>query len=231
MSDTHENLAAALAAFQANMPVVAKTKTATVPTKSGGSYSYTYAGLADVTSIALPKLAEHGLSFTTHPRANEAGGYELVGVLRHTSGDRDEGSLPLRNGSPQEVGGAITYARRYLLGAMTGIVTEDDDDGQTASTGGKGKSKSASGKRSMSRPSSQPRETGEAPSDKARNAMFAGLKEIGLTDRDQILTYVSDVTGATITTSKDLTDEQVTQVLAAIDADRKASDDALEGPR
>ena len=62
--------------------------------------------------------------------------------------------------------------------------------------------------------------TTQASDDRA--ALFAGLKDIGLTEKDQILTYVSDVTGATITTSKDLTDAQVTQVLAAIDADRKA---------
>jgi len=35
----HPNLAAALSAFQAEMPVVPKGKTAKVPTKAGGSYS------------------------------------------------------------------------------------------------------------------------------------------------------------------------------------------------
>jgi hypothetical protein len=35
------------------------------------------------------------------------------------------------------VGSALTYARRYLLGCMTGIVTDDDDDGALASRAGK----------------------------------------------------------------------------------------------
>ena len=42
------NLAAALAAFQSEMPTVKKSHKASVPTKAGGSYSSTYADLADV---------------------------------------------------------------------------------------------------------------------------------------------------------------------------------------
>lgn len=126
----HANLATALAAFQANMPSVHKGKTATVPTKNGGSYRYTYADLADVSKAALPLLSQHGLSFTTQPRHNaETRAYELVGVLRHVSGESSEGSLPLFGNSAQELGSAMTYARRYLLGCMTGVVTDDDDDG------------------------------------------------------------------------------------------------------
>jgi hypothetical protein len=37
--------------------------------------------------------------------------------------------LPLKDQSPQGVGGAITYARRYALAAVCGIASEDDLDG------------------------------------------------------------------------------------------------------
>ena len=37
--------------------------------------------------------------------------------------------LPLKDQSPQGVGSAITYARRYALAAVLGIASEDDDDG------------------------------------------------------------------------------------------------------
>lgn len=125
-------LAAALVAFQAEMPTVHKGKTASVPTKSGGSYSYTYADLADVVEAATPLLTSHGLAFTARPRRTEQGDYELVGVLTHASGEEKEGALPLHGRTAQEIGSSITYGRRYLLGCMTGIVTDDDDDGQTA---------------------------------------------------------------------------------------------------
>jgi len=125
------SIAAALVAFQTEMPVVAKDKNADIPTKSGGSIRYSYADLAAVTAAALPLLTRHGLAFSCCPRATERG-YELAGVLLHVSGDRIEGALPLYGNNPRDIGSGITYARRYLLGSMTGIVTDDDDDGAAA---------------------------------------------------------------------------------------------------
>lgn len=124
-------LARALIEVQKSLPLVQKTKTATVPTKSGGSYSYTYADLADVTAAAMPLLTQNGLAFMCRPRAAERG-YELVGVLMHESGEEVEGALPLHGNDPQQMGGGITYMRRYLLGSMLGIVTDDDVDGRQA---------------------------------------------------------------------------------------------------
>jgi hypothetical protein len=124
----HASLAAALVAFQSELPKVSKGRTVNT-----GSFSYKYADLATITEIVLPVLTKHGLSFTTRPRFNaESGGYELVGVLLHTSGESVEGSLPLHGRSPQEVGSALSYARRYLVSALTGLVADDDDDGQAA---------------------------------------------------------------------------------------------------
>jgi hypothetical protein len=126
------SLAEALVALQAELPIVPKNHTATVPTKSGGSYRYTYADLSDIVETAKPLMAKHGLSFSCTPRRAEDGSYELVGILRHTSGEYDEGALPMFGRTPQELGGSITYNRRYLLGCMTGLVTDDDNDGQHA---------------------------------------------------------------------------------------------------
>ena len=125
-------LATALMAFQSQMPTVHKGKTANVPTKTGGSYSYSYADLADVTAAAIPLLTQHGLTFTAQPRRTDQGDYELVGVLLHISGERETGSLPIHGRSAQEIGSSLTYGRRYLLGCMTGIVTDDDDDAASA---------------------------------------------------------------------------------------------------
>lgn len=125
-------LATALVAFQKELPKVGKDKTATVRHKEGGgSHSYTYTDLGTLTHTVVPLLVKHGLAFTTGGRATESG-YELVGTLIHESGQFIESSLPIYGRQPQEIGSAITYARRYLLGAMTGVVTEDDDDGKAA---------------------------------------------------------------------------------------------------
>lgn len=123
----HPDLATALVAFQAEMPKVAKSSRA-----DAGSYSYTYAAFPDVSDAAIPILTHHGLSFTCLPGRNEDGSYELRGLLRHTSGESDSGSLPIMGRQMQDIGSAISYGRRYLLGCMTGLVTDDDDDGAIA---------------------------------------------------------------------------------------------------
>jgi hypothetical protein len=121
----HASLAAALVAFQSEMPTVAKDKTANM-----GTYSYKYADLASLKHQVTPLLFKHGLAFNMSARRTETG-YEAVGQLIHTSGDVMSASLPIF-GRLQEMGGALTYAQRYLYGMLTGVTTEDDDDGRRA---------------------------------------------------------------------------------------------------
>lgn len=132
MPTTPNRLAAALIAFQQQMPKVSKDKTAKVPTKSGGEYSYSYADLASLSDAALPLLNELGVAFTCCPRRCDDGTYELVGLLLHEAGESIEGALPIFGRDPQTIGSSVTYGRRYLLGLLTGIVTEDDDDARRA---------------------------------------------------------------------------------------------------
>ena len=57
----------------------------------------------------------------------------LAYKLLHVSGDHEAGEYPLpTSGTPQAIGSAITYARRYTLVAVTGLAPEDDDDGAAA---------------------------------------------------------------------------------------------------
>lgn len=126
MSESVGKLAAALVEFQKDLPSVNKGRKANV-----GSYSYSYADLADCSRVAMPLLSKHGLAFSACPQHTESG-YELVGVLMHTSGESLSGALPILGRTAQEIGSSITYNRRYLLGSLTGLVTDDDDDGALA---------------------------------------------------------------------------------------------------
>jgi hypothetical protein len=119
-------LYAALAKFQAALPKVGK--------EGEGQYGK-YARLEDVSHAALPLLGELGLSFIARPTLHpETGHLVLAYSLVHTSGEREDGFYPLvANGTPQQIGGAITYARRYALCAVTGLAPDgDDDDGHSA---------------------------------------------------------------------------------------------------
>ena len=124
----HETLAAALAAFQAELPTVEKGSTAKVATKSGPGYSFEYADLADVSARVLPVLGRHGLAWMTRPTMSD-GAFNLVYELRHESGETVEGVYPLPPGNTpaQQLGGAITYARRYALCAVTGVAPGGDE--------------------------------------------------------------------------------------------------------
>jgi ERF superfamily len=131
-----EAFAKALADFQAEIPTVGKDQTAKVPTKAGGSYSYSFADLTTITDKALPLLAKHGLSFSAFPTMHEVHGFVLEYELLHIEGFGRKGFYPLPDpvrSSPQEIGSGITYGRRYTLCAATGIAPGgEDDDGQTA---------------------------------------------------------------------------------------------------
>ena len=58
----------------------------------------------------------------------------LVSTLAHTSGEWIKGRLLLMpvKSDPQGIGSAISYARRYCLAALLGIVADEDDDGNAA---------------------------------------------------------------------------------------------------
>jgi len=126
----HPNLAAALAAFQQTIPAIAKGKTG-----DGGTYKYQYAGLDDITPLALPLLAAQGLAWVTKPTLM-GDAFVLQYKLSHAGSDEaEEGVYPLPDpttAKPQAIGSAITYARRYVLCAVTGIAPGGDDDDAAA---------------------------------------------------------------------------------------------------
>jgi len=138
VSDTDKTaemlFAAALASFQQAIPAVRKDNTAQVKSDKA-TYSYKYADLTDITEIALPLLAKHGLSWSARPMMTEHG-FVLRYALLHEAGHREEGDYPLADPSrftSQQIGSYVTYARRYCLCAVTGIAPGgDDDDGEKA---------------------------------------------------------------------------------------------------
>lgn len=123
-----ESFNAALVGAQGEFGKIPKGKVA-----KAGSFSYSYADLADVLEQVRPVLAKHGLG-VVQDVTNADGAIHLTTELIHVSGEsRTFGPLTLHAGdSPQSMGSAITYGRRYALMAALGIAA-DDDDGQAAS--------------------------------------------------------------------------------------------------
>jgi hypothetical protein len=127
--------AQALANVQAAMPKVGKSNTATVPTKAGGSYTYKYADLADIFEKVMPLLAANGLAWIATPTLSHGDAFVLRYALLHKDGHRETGEYPLphpSSGKAQDIGSAITYARRYSFCAQVGVATDEDDDGRAS---------------------------------------------------------------------------------------------------
>lgn len=94
-----------------------------------------YADLGSVWEACREVLAENGLNVTQWPTTSDGPGVTLVTVLGHTSGEYMMAAytMPTLKADAQGYGSALTYARRYALSAVLGIVA-DDDDGAAAST-------------------------------------------------------------------------------------------------
>lgn len=136
-------LAAALAQAQGKIKSAPKDHTAEVESKrTGQRYSYSYADLAGVWDAAREHLSANGLAVVQVPALDGHGHLSMTTLLVHASGEFIQSTLenfPVPDQTPQGVGTAITYARRYTFGAAVGVVSEEDDDG---GNGGKPKPKS-----------------------------------------------------------------------------------------
>ncbi len=108
-------------AFQKDAPTISKDAKA--------NYGK-YATLGAIIEAIRKPLAEQGLSFSQLP-----GRDGLTTIIMHTSGEylMDTAPLQMEKQTAQGQGSAITYMRRYALGAALGLVTDDDDDGAAAS--------------------------------------------------------------------------------------------------
>lgn len=121
-----KTLVEALAEFQKDLPQVGLDST-------NPAFKSKYASLGAVTKAVLPKLTEHGFAFSVGSFVDN-GLLILDAHLIHESGESRSLQFPITETLPQKIGSAITYGRRYALAALTGVVADEDDDGNAAST-------------------------------------------------------------------------------------------------
>lgn len=94
-----------------------------------------YASLEDIWSSLRPLFKRHGIMVSQVPGEVANGCVEVITSLVHVESGQfmlTRGLMPIGKDGPQAVGSAITYARRYFLAPMLGIVAGEDDDAETA---------------------------------------------------------------------------------------------------
>lgn len=92
-----------------------------------------YADIGATLDVALDALHKHNFALIQHVVESERGSL-LRTTFAHVSGATFDSDIPLvlKRGDMQDLGSAITYARRYSIQSMLGLAAEDDD-GQRAS--------------------------------------------------------------------------------------------------
>lgn len=197
------SLVDALLAIQGRLPVLAKDKAA--------NYGR-YADLVQLHAVVLPLLVEHGLCWTCCPTVLDTGQPVLEYTLRHVSGETIGGRYPLPSAaSPQQFGSGLTYARRYALCAVLGVVADSDDDGAAAE--------------GAAPPTTRRRPADDGPiRPQQRTAIQAGFSELGFggdANRDQRLAVAARLAGVeSLGSTNDLTAAQARLVLDGL-AERK----------
>jgi hypothetical protein len=87
-----------------------------------------YADLASVWDACRGPLSDNGLAVIQLTESDDSGVF-VVTTLAHSSGQwiRSRLRLTPKDDTPQAMGSAITYGRRYGLASMVGVAQVDDD--------------------------------------------------------------------------------------------------------
>jgi hypothetical protein len=129
------DLAAALAKAQGELTNPEKSLVGTVPANGpgGAERMFRYASLSSGLDIVRKVLGQHEIATMQTTGIDQAAGIvNLTTVLAHASGKWIASDWPVcaigDTASPQRMGAALTYARRYALFTLVGIAGEDDLD-------------------------------------------------------------------------------------------------------
>lgn len=192
-STTLAELAKALAKFQFEVESV--TKDAVNP-----FYKSKYATLENIAEKIKKPMNDNGLSYVQLPTGDNG----LTTMLMHTSGEWVRSTMTLHpaKNDPQGQGSAITYARRYALSALLGLVTDEDDDGNEAST----PKKPAETLKTAPKAPAKPKST-ETPYQGAKRAIEACVTQEQVAETEK-----------RISASTKLTDEEIAELLTTLDA-------------
>lgn len=104
-------------------------------TANAGSRTYKYLNLATLLKNIKPIFEKHDIAFSQKVTFDGPGdGRQILGTVETIIFDENEQQVVCSypffvTGDPQQVGSAITYARRYSLTTVLGIFPDKDDDG------------------------------------------------------------------------------------------------------
>lgn len=166
-------------------------------------YHNKYVSLNSIIDKVLPVLHKHNILMSQWV-AHDGQQPTLVTAFRIPGSDEvmtSEMLLMLKSNDPQGQGSAVTYARRYSLCAILGIVGDEDDDGQAAQTASPSNNAGSAPVPSDNRPAS----------DAQKKLIMNIIGRKGFPDIDQAATIAANMAGITDFTA--LTMSQASNVI------------------
>jgi hypothetical protein len=222
-SESITNLVKALTTFQGKMTAVKKDAT-------NPFYKSKYATLDTIWETIRKPLSENGLSVAQTMNLID-GKSVLETTLYHTSGEWISGTQlvnPVKD-DPQSLGSAISYARRYSLSAILGIVADEDDDANIAT---KPEPKLVVKTEAKAEPRPKPETTAPPPAketkitDAQTKKIYASVKGMGI-EVPTIKNYLKEVFKKIST--KELTISEASRLIEDIEAGKLNQEVKEEG--
>ena len=236
-SETFAQLAAALAKAQGAMKAAEMDGL-------NPHFKSRYATLANVWDAARKPLSDNGLALTQIIQ-----GQTLITLLIHESGEWIQSTYDIGRdtSAPQPFGSATSYARRYSMAAIIGMVADEDDDGNVAQAQRKGNRQDAGREPSFQKP--QPKQpvrsfTEQVQDHFANLAKEQGGKPVpakgiwgatvgildGMVDDTQVrMRVLSLLTGRAIESSNDLKTQERNALIASVKPAKNDTGDWTSG--
>jgi len=109
-------------------------KEAKIPMKKGGMFKFSYASLNAVQGALKFPLAENGICYLQFPTSNGSK-VSIETLVGHSSGEWISRvfSLTAAGSDIKDIGGCVTYGKRYALAAIFNLTPDEDSDATAVS--------------------------------------------------------------------------------------------------
>lgn len=197
------------------------------PVKKDSTNPFFHSHYADLTAIwdnIRESLKANGLAVTqvTDVDPNEDKTF-LTTMLLHSSGQWLSGEYLLTpvKSDPQSMGSALTYARRYALSAILGIVADEDDDAEAAT--------SHKEQRKEAPKATKPKKGSEEPkiSDAQLRKIFATASQMGYKEEEAKALMKAEFG---VEHTKELTSSQASDLIGMIERGESVKPEASKLP-
>jgi hypothetical protein len=178
-----------------------------------------YANISAIYDAVREVLPKHGLCVVQTMLPTDGTRAHVRTTLAHKSGQwfASECVMPLdRQGGAQGMGSAITYARRYSLSAILGVVADEDDDGN----GAQGRNNKAQIEKDRAAAKAN---NPNPPSDPQRKMFMSMMSKKHNGNRDAILDDLSKYFGRKIASSNELTKAEISEMIEVLNNGREAA--------